>query len=124
MGKISYHVFEWHKTFSEGRDDVEDDERPGRPVTMKTDENVENVVTLMRIDIRLGIRMTAEVLNMDKKKKGKFVPVLSTKHHPMKALDGDEWSASRPSRFPPGKEPLVPIRSEAGWVSEPVWTRR
>jgi len=48
---------------------VEDDERPGRPVTMKTDENVENVVTLMRIDIRLGIRMTAEVLNMDKKKK-------------------------------------------------------
>jgi hypothetical protein len=24
-------------------------------------------------------------------------------------LAGDEWSASRPGRFTPGKEPLVPI---------------
>jgi hypothetical protein len=31
------------------------------------------------------------------------------------ALVGDEWSASRPSRFTPGKEPLVPIELE-GWV--------
>jgi len=23
----------------------------------------------------------------------------------------------------PGKEPLVPIWYEAGWVTEPVWTR-
>jgi hypothetical protein len=27
-----------------------DDERPGRPVTMKTDENVDNVRTLVRND--------------------------------------------------------------------------
>jgi hypothetical protein len=32
-------VFEWHKRFSEAREDVEDDEQPGHPVTMKTDEN-------------------------------------------------------------------------------------
>jgi hypothetical protein len=25
------------------------------------------------------------------------------------ALDGGEWSASRPGRFNPGKEPLIPI---------------
>jgi hypothetical protein len=41
------------------------------------------------------------------------------------ALDGGEWSASRPVRaLPPGKGPPVPIVQEAGWASEPVWTER
>jgi hypothetical protein len=36
------------------------------------------------------------------------------------ALDGGEWSASRPGRaLPP-----VAIGQEAGWVPEPVWTQR
>jgi DNA-directed RNA polymerase sigma subunit (sigma70/sigma32) len=45
---------------------VEDDERPGRPVTMKTDKNVDKVRTLVRNDRRLSIRMIAEELNVDK----------------------------------------------------------
>jgi hypothetical protein len=41
------------------------------------------------------------------------------------ALDGGEWSASRPGRaLPLGKGPQVPIEQEAGWASEPVWTQR
>jgi hypothetical protein len=52
--------------FSEGREDVEDDKRPGRPVTMKTDENMEKVRTVERTNRRLGFRMRAEELNMDK----------------------------------------------------------
>jgi hypothetical protein len=41
------------------------------------------------------------------------------------ALDGDEWSASRPGRaLPPGKGPPVPSVQEAGWAPEPVWTQR
>jgi hypothetical protein len=36
------------------------------------------------------------------------------------ALDGGEWSALRPSRFTPGKEPLLPIGQEAGWAPEPL----
>jgi hypothetical protein len=36
------------------------------------------------------------------------------------ALDGDEWSASRPGRaLRPGKGPPVHIGQEAGWASEP-----
>jgi hypothetical protein len=36
------------------------------------------------------------------------------------ALDGGEWSASRPGRaLPP-----VPTVQEAGWAPEPVWTQR
>jgi hypothetical protein len=41
------------------------------------------------------------------------------------ALDGGEWSASRPGRvLPPGKGSPVPIVQEAGWAPEPVWTQR
>jgi hypothetical protein len=40
------------------------------------------------------------------------------------ALDGGEWSASRPGRaLAPGKGPPVPIVQEAGWSPEPVWTQ-
>jgi len=38
----------------------------GRPVTMKTDDNVEKVRTLVRTDRRLCIIMIAEELNMGK----------------------------------------------------------
>jgi hypothetical protein len=48
-----------------------------------------------------------------------FYPFLTS------ALDGGEWSASRPGRaLPPGEGPPVPIGQEAGWASEPVWTQR
>ncbi|GFV37897.1 protein GVQW3 [Trichonephila clavipes] len=45
-------VFEWSKRFKDGRQDVEDDSRPGRPSTSKTDENVEKVASLIRSDRR------------------------------------------------------------------------
>ena len=37
------------------------------------------------------------------------------------ALDGGWWSAPRPGRFTPGKDPVL-IVQEAGWVPGPVWT--
>jgi hypothetical protein len=41
------------------------------------------------------------------------------------ALEGGEWSASRPGRaLPPGKGPPVPTEQEAGWAPETVWTQR
>ena len=36
------------------------------------------------------------------------------------ALEGGVWSASRPGRFYPGKDP-VPIVQGARWAPEPVW---
>jgi transposase len=59
-------VFEWHKRFSEGREDVKGDERPGRPCTSKTNENVEKIEKIVRIGRRLSIRMIAEMVNIDK----------------------------------------------------------
>jgi hypothetical protein len=41
------------------------------------------------------------------------------------ALDGGEWSASRPGRvIAQGKGVPVLIVQEAGWTPEPVWTER
>jgi hypothetical protein len=41
------------------------------------------------------------------------------------ALDGGEWSASRPGRaLLPGKGYPVPTVQEAGWVSELFWIQR
>jgi hypothetical protein len=39
------------------------------------------------------------------------------------ALDGSQWSASSPGRFTPREITLVSIGYEAGWATEPVWTR-
>ena len=36
-------VFEWHKRFVEGREDVEDDPKSGRPCTFTTNANIEKV---------------------------------------------------------------------------------
>jgi hypothetical protein len=43
-------VFEWQKRFSEGRESVKVDDRPGRPRTAVTDDNIEKVRDVIRKD--------------------------------------------------------------------------
>ena len=45
-------VFRWHKSFLEGREQVEDEPRAERLSTSKTDDNVERVRSLVRSDRR------------------------------------------------------------------------
>ncbi|GFW01038.1 protein GVQW3 [Trichonephila clavipes] len=59
-------IFEWFKRFKDGRQDVEDDSRPGRPSMSKTDENVKKIASFIRSDRRLSIRAIAETINIDK----------------------------------------------------------
>ena len=40
-------VYEWHKRFVEGREDVEDDPKIGRHSTSKADANIEKVLQLV-----------------------------------------------------------------------------
>ena len=58
-------VFEWHRRFKEGREDVEDDPRSGRPSTSTTEENVEIVRQKVLGDRRLTVRMIANELDMN-----------------------------------------------------------
>ena len=57
-------LFEWHWSFKEGREEVEDDHRSGRPFTSRTDENAERVRQKVRSDRRLTVRMIADELGM------------------------------------------------------------
>ena len=58
-------LFEWHRRFKEGREEVEDDHRSGRPSTSRTDENVERVRPKVWSDRRLTARMIADKLGMN-----------------------------------------------------------
>lgn len=59
-------VFDWHKRFKEGREDVGDDARSGRPVPHRTDENIQEVKDLVYSNRQLTVGMLAEKLNLDK----------------------------------------------------------
>jgi hypothetical protein len=59
-------VLEWHRRFMEGREDVQGDPRNGQPKTYRTDANVDRVRTLVCSDGRLGVRLIAEELNMNR----------------------------------------------------------
>lgn len=59
-------VFDWHGRFKEGREDVRDDVRSGRPVTHRTKENMQRIKDLFCSNRQLTVRMMAEELNLDK----------------------------------------------------------
>ena len=59
-------VFRWHKSILEGREQVEDEPRAGRPSTSKTDDNVERVRSLVRSYRRLTLRMVSSELNLNR----------------------------------------------------------
>jgi transposase len=40
-------VYEWHRRFNEGQEDVQDDPRIGQPKMQRTDANVDRVRTLV-----------------------------------------------------------------------------
>ena len=59
-------IFEWHKRFKNGREEVEDDPKSGRPSTSKTDDNIARVKQLVRNDRRLTVRMIGEELGLNR----------------------------------------------------------
>ena len=59
-------MFRWHKSFLEGREQVEDEPRAGRISTSKTEDNVERVRSLVRSDLRLTLRMISSELNLNR----------------------------------------------------------
>ena len=61
-------LFEWHRRFKEGREEVKDDHRSGRPSTSRTDENVERVIQKVQSNRCLTVRMIADELGMNREK--------------------------------------------------------
>ena len=48
------------------REEIRDDQRPGRPSTSKADANIEKVGEIVRQNRHLSIRAVAELINIDK----------------------------------------------------------
>ncbi|KAJ8933124.1 hypothetical protein NQ318_021237 [Aromia moschata] len=59
-------IFRWHKAFAEGREDVNDENRAGRPSTSSSDDNVKRVRDLLNTDRRLSVRLISETLDITK----------------------------------------------------------
>ncbi|UYV60623.1 hypothetical protein LAZ67_1001697 [Cordylochernes scorpioides] len=83
-------VYRWYKMFSEGREDVNNEERAGRPSTSTTDEKINEVEKIILANRRITVREVAEDLNISigschsifindlgmRRVAGKFVPKL------------------------------------------------
>ncbi|UYV61163.1 hypothetical protein LAZ67_1003663 [Cordylochernes scorpioides] len=57
-------VYRWYKMFSEDREDVNDEERAGRPSTSTTDEKINEVEKMILANRRITVREVAEDLNI------------------------------------------------------------
>ncbi|UYV62495.1 hypothetical protein LAZ67_2000790 [Cordylochernes scorpioides] len=57
-------VYRWYKMFSEGREDVNDEGRAGRPSTSTTDEKINEVEKMILANRRITVREVSEDLNI------------------------------------------------------------
>ena len=59
-------VYKWVKCFSEGRESVIDEDRPGRPATSRTEENIAKICQIVRENHRLTVRSITEQVTIDR----------------------------------------------------------
>jgi hypothetical protein len=59
-------VFRWYGRFRDGREDIEDDPRMGRPTYCRNENNVEKISQLFLQNRHLSLRMLAEGMNIGK----------------------------------------------------------
>lgn len=57
-------VQKWSSEFKRGRESIEDDPRPGGPITAATEENVKIIEKLVLEDARVKIKMLAEITKL------------------------------------------------------------
>ena len=60
------YVFRWYRRFPDGREDIENDPRSGRPTDCRNDNNVETNSQLLLQNRHLCLRMLADELNIGK----------------------------------------------------------
>ncbi|GBP71549.1 Putative uncharacterized protein FLJ37770 [Eumeta japonica] len=66
-------VKKWTRLFKQGRESCEDDPRPGRPVTVVTEENIRKIEKLILADRRIKLWQIAEELQISKERVGEII---------------------------------------------------
>lgn len=66
-------VKKWARLFQQGRESFGDDPRPGRPVTVLTEENVRKVEKIVLADRRIKLWQIAEELQISKERVGEVL---------------------------------------------------
>ncbi|GBP82554.1 Putative uncharacterized protein FLJ37770 [Eumeta japonica] len=66
-------VKKWARLFQQGQESCEDDPRPGRPVTVVTEENVRKIEKLVLADRRIKLWQIAEELQISKERVGEII---------------------------------------------------
>ncbi|GBP71697.1 Histone-lysine N-methyltransferase SETMAR [Eumeta japonica] len=66
-------VKKWARLFQQRRESCEDDPRPGRPVTVVTEENVRKIEKLVLADRRIKLWQIAEELQISKERVGEII---------------------------------------------------
>ena len=59
-------VFQWYRRFCDGREDIEEDPRSGRPTESRIDNNVEMISQLLLQNHHVSLRMLADEVNIGK----------------------------------------------------------
>jgi transposase len=57
-------VLEWYARFRDGRENLEDNERSGRPTAVRTPDTIESVRELISTDCRMVLRVMEEELEI------------------------------------------------------------
>ena len=61
-------IYRWYGRFRDGREDIEDDPRSGRPTECRNDNNVDMISQLSLQNRHLSLRMLADEVNIGKDK--------------------------------------------------------
>lgn len=104
----------WHKKFTEGREEVADEHREGRPSSSRCDENAARVRKLLNTDRRMSLQMLADALDIPKtsvyrivredfqmrKVCAKLGCITTTRLHTPRSLSPATWPGSVSQRCP------------------------
>ena len=96
-------VYRWYKLFSEGREDVNDEERAGR--TSTTDENIDEVKKIVLVNRRITVREVAEDLNISISRNSYQNWSISTKNSIALTLLRRGMAKAPPRSPPRGRQP-------------------
>lgn len=59
-------IFRWYAVFTDGRGNMEEEERSGRPASTKTDENIARVADILKAERRCWCRLIEEKTKIPK----------------------------------------------------------